>query len=83
MKNKTCLYVTLATIVFLTSCAKVVVVQVPSAPGPTPIKAEGVFYALPQTVLRIQLNVDHSESTNGTFFTYAKVFAPEIGRAHV
>jgi Domain of unknown function (DUF4831) len=40
------------------------------------IKAEGVFYALPKTFIRAQVNVDRTEPTAGTYLKYAEVFVP-------
>jgi hypothetical protein len=64
-----------ATALFLASCAKVVVVPVP-ATGNDRISAEGVFYALPKTFIRVQVNVDHSAFQAGTYLQYAELFVP-------
>jgi hypothetical protein len=58
----------------LSGCAKVVVVPVPTK-GTIP--ADGVLYALPNTVVRVQLKVDRTEKTGGDYAPYAAIFAPD------
>jgi hypothetical protein len=56
-------------------CSKVVVVQVPVPPA-APIRAEGVFYALPRTVVRIGIKVDKAKYVAGPYMKFAAIFAP-------
>jgi hypothetical protein len=57
----------------LFGCAKVVVVPVP-ANQPTP--ANGVIYALPNTVVRISLKIDSTGYQIAKYASYAEIFAP-------
>src|SRR5215467_4890135 len=57
----------------LGGCAKVIVVPVAETPSP----ADGVIYALPNTVVRIQLKVDKVEKSVAPFMLYAPLFAPD------
>jgi uncharacterized protein DUF4831 len=54
-------------------CAKIVVVKVEKPP----VAAEGVIYALPRTVVRVQLKVDRTERKGAPFVAYAPIFAPD------
>jgi hypothetical protein len=54
--------------------AKVVVVKVPTD---SPAPSEGVIYALPNTVVRLQLKIDKIEYTSVRYARYAAIFAPE------
>jgi Domain of unknown function (DUF4831) len=65
-----CLFLTLG--VLLAGCAKVVVVKVPTT---TP--ADGIIYALPNTVVRVQLKLDRTEKSGARYAAYAAIFAPE------
>jgi hypothetical protein len=56
----------------LTGCAKVIVVPVPKT---TP--ANGVIYALPNTVIRVQLKVDQTKKSGARYSLYAAIFAPD------
>lgn len=57
----------------LFGCAKVVVVPVP-ANEPSP--ANGLIYALPNTVIRVSVKVDSTEYQTAKFAAYAAIFAP-------
>ena len=67
------MYGMIAAALAFSGCAKVTVVQVktPSVP------AEGVIYALPNTVVRIQVKVDKVEKQDAPFRDYAPLFAPD------
>jgi hypothetical protein len=66
---------TLVGLLVLVGCtAKVVVVKVPSS---VPAPAEGVIYALPNTVVRAHLKLDKTEYTAARYASYASIFAPE------
>lgn len=54
------------------SCAKVTVVPVTAATRPV----EGVFYALPNTVVRVLLKADQKTATGAPYATWAPIFAP-------
>ena len=69
-----CVHMVLAPILFVVGCAKVVVVKVPAS---APAQAEGVIYALPNTVVRVQLKIDKAEYEGARFAPYAAIFAPE------
>jgi hypothetical protein len=58
----------------ISSCAKLVVEKVPPS-GAVP--ADGVFYALPTTVVRLQLKLDRTVREGAEFVYYAPIFAPE------
>jgi Domain of unknown function (DUF4831) len=54
--------------------AKVIVVKVPTD---KPAVSDGIIYALPNTVVRLQLKVDKTEYTAARYARYAAIFAPE------
>jgi hypothetical protein len=54
------------------SCAKIVVKPVTPNMG-----GEGVFYALPNTVLRVQLKADMKKVTDAPFSQYTAIFVPD------
>lgn len=59
----------------LVGCAaKVVVVK---APTDKPVSSDGVIYALPNTVVRLQLKIDKTDYTAARYALYAAIFAPE------
>jgi hypothetical protein len=66
--------------VFLASCAKIVVVKVPNSPSgqsqTSGMTEDGVFYALPKTVVRIAVKVDHITVKPAPFMKFAPIFAP-------
>jgi hypothetical protein len=82
-----------AVVALLAGCAKIVVVHVPNAKGIAPgaknagddmnpgaaNKPElgGLFYALPKTVVRVGVKVNHSVSTPAPYMKFAAIFAPE------
>lgn len=68
------LYVVSVACLVLAGCAKVVVVPI-KAKVPTP--AEGVIYALPKTVVRIQMKLDKTKLTSAPYIEFAAVFAPD------
>ena len=75
----------------LAGCAKVVVVHVPNteenmagaksvgdnANNSAPTKMEGIFYALPKTIIRVGIKVNHSVATPAPYMKFAAIFAPE------
>ena len=63
-----------AALVACVGCAKVIVVKVPAS---TPAESEGIIYALPNTVVRVQLKVDKAEFTEARYAAYSAIFAPE------
>jgi len=67
-------FMVLGAVLPLVGCAKVVVVKVPTN---APAQADGVIYALPNTVVRVQLKVDKSEYSTARYSAYAAIFAPE------
>jgi hypothetical protein len=71
-KNLTPMFALVVTV--LSGCAKMVVVKVPAS---TPAPAEGVIYALPNTVVRVQLKVDRTEKSGAPYAPYAAIFAPD------
>lgn len=76
MKSKLLLLI-IAT-AFLVSCAKVVVVPVSQvAPGDDKVTADGVFYALPKTVVRLGVKIDHTVAKAAPFMKFAAIFAPD------
>jgi hypothetical protein len=58
-----------------TGCAKLVVVQVPAGQGKK-IPAEGVFYSLPRTVVRVGIKVDKNSYTAAPYMKFARIFVP-------
>src|SRR5436309_351738 len=72
MKRYAC-YCILVLAAFTASCAKLVVVHLPQSGT---VKSEGIFYALPKTFVRAQVNVDHAVAKAGTYMQYADVFVP-------
>lgn len=54
-------------------CARIVVVKLEKDAVP----ATGVIYALPRTVVRVQVKVDKVEKKGVPFRAYAKIFAPD------
>jgi hypothetical protein len=54
------------------ACAKLVVVPVTDK-----LEGEGVFYALPKTVARVQLKVDRTVRTAAPYSRFAPIFAPD------
>jgi hypothetical protein len=60
--------------ILLTSCAKIVVVKVDPASRP---EAAGVFYALPRTVVRVQMKINKTTVIEAPFQKFAAIFAPE------
>ncbi len=59
-------------------CAKVEVVDVPSAasPGAGLAGEDGVFYALPRTVVRVLVKADQTVTRSARFARFAPIFAP-------
>lgn len=68
------LLMTLGALLLLGGCAKLVVVKVPES---NPVPAEGVIYALPNTVVRVQLKVDKTEYEGARYSPFAAIFAPD------
>jgi hypothetical protein len=60
-------------VLFSVGCAKIVVV--PVSPG---LNEEGVFYALPKTVVRVVLNVDREEKKPAPYAMFGAIFAPDV-----
>lgn len=58
----------------LASCAKIVVVPVNED---NRVDREGIFYALPKTVVRTQIKVDRSKVKQAPYMIFAGIFAPE------
>ena len=68
----------LTTIVFsllLAACAKIVVVPI-TAGGELKEKGAGIFYALPQTVIRTEVGVQKTTYSKGQYAQFASIFAP-------
>lgn len=59
-------------LVIQAGCAKIVVVHVVP-----PSSAEGVIYALPKTVARLQIKIDKTKVINAPYVEFAAVFAPD------
>ncbi len=73
MQARRCIMI-LAAVLSLGGCAKVVVKKIPAnAPAP----ADGVIYALPNTVVRVQLKIDKTDYAGAPYAAYAGIFAPE------
>jgi hypothetical protein len=64
----------IAAVLPLAGCAKVVVVKIPAN---APARAEGVIYALPNTVVRVQLKLSKTEYLSARYATYASIFSPD------
>ncbi len=62
----------LLSVILLNGCAKIVVVNVPKAKP----QNDGVFYALPKTVVRVNLVVEKVENKAAPFAEFAEIFAP-------
>jgi len=60
--------------------AKLVVTRVPpeALPPGERLAPDGVFYALPRTVVRVELPVERVETTAGRFAEYARLFFPHL-----
>jgi hypothetical protein len=56
----------------LTGCATITVERVT-----TKTESDGLLYALPNTVVRLQLKVDRSEKSGAPYAEYAAIFAPD------
>jgi hypothetical protein len=67
-------FLMLATVLPLAGCAKVVVVKIPAD---APAQAEGVIYALPNTVVRVKLKVNRTEYGPARYAAYAAIFSPD------
>src|SRR5690348_9237930 len=67
-------WIVIAAAIAVAGCAKVVVVKVDGNKQP----AEGVFYALPRTVIRVDVKIDRKEPkvADVPFMTFADIFAP-------
>lgn len=63
-------------LLLLSGCSKIIVVKVPQ--GSAPPTSDGVIYALPKTVVRVQLKVDKTTRKAAPFATYAAIFAPDL-----
>lgn len=59
-------------LLFSVACAKIVVVPVTSE-----MKGEGMLYALPKTVTRVQLKVGKTVRTAAPYSRFAAIFAPD------
>lgn len=59
---------------WITGCGTIVVESVPQG---TTTPADGVIYALPTTVVRIQLKVDRIEKSGAPYARFAAIFAPD------
>jgi hypothetical protein len=67
----------------LAACtAKLVVIHVPDGVLPADKRPvpEGVFYALPRTVVKVDLPVDRIETRAGRYVEYTKLFFPQLAR---
>jgi hypothetical protein len=60
----------------LAGCSKIIVVRVPQDSAPA--ISDGVIYALPKTVVRVQVKVDKTTRKPAPFASYAAVFAPDL-----
>lgn len=63
-----------AAALLLTGCAKIVVVPVPPRQASP---AEGVIYALPKTVVRVNVKIDRTSRSPARYALFAPIFAPE------
>lgn len=59
------------------ACAKIVVTPINAPNGSPKLKREGLFYALPKTVIRVQLKVDKTTKEDAPFSKFAAIFAPD------
>ncbi len=65
----------LLAVVALGGCAKIKVVKL--TPGlPKPPSANGLFYALPKTIMRVALTVEQTKRTGAPFIDFAPIFVP-------
>ena len=67
----------LVSVLLLTGCGKIVVVPLQSSAS-APVVADGIIYALPKTVVRVQLKVDKTTRQGAPFAPYAAIFAPDF-----
>ena len=67
----------LASALLFAACAKIVVTPINVPAGSTKLKKEGLFYALPKTVVRVQLKVDKTIKEDAPFSKFAAIFAPD------
>lgn len=68
------LVLTMAALLFA-ACAKVVVLPV-KTPADPKLNTEGVFYALPKTVVRVDVKIDRTVLTAAPYMHFAAIFAP-------
>jgi hypothetical protein len=66
----------LSSLVLLAGCSRIVVKHLTAADAPA--IANGVIYALPKTVVRIQAKIDKTVSKGAPFSDYAPIFAPNL-----
>ena len=74
---RVCRVVMVAALVSTSACATVSVRHV--TPSSTPegrLKEEGVFYALPKTVAKVQVKIEKTEKTAAPYLIFAPIFAP-------
>lgn len=64
----------------LTGCfeSKVVTTKVPNGPLPNPAKMNGVFYALPRTVVKVDVPVVRVDKKPGKYQKFAECFFPDV-----
>jgi hypothetical protein len=63
------------------ACAKIVVIPLKSGASLPKVKQEGLFYALPKTVVHVQLKVDKTVKKDAPYSDFAAIFAPDGQRA--
>ena len=66
----------LVVMAFTCACATVDVRHVVPATGDARLKEEGVFYALPKTVAKVQVKVEKTAKTIAPYMMFAPIFAP-------
>lgn len=67
----------LATISTGSCSSKIVVVHVPTGSLEAKLPADGIFYALPRTVITVEIPVELTESKPGKYADFAPIFFPD------
>src|ERR1035437_8152170 len=69
-----------AALAFTSCTGKIVVTKVPSAQTPK-APMDGVYYALPQTVIQVSQPIDRVELSAGKYVAYLPLFFPKIAES--
>lgn len=78
MKRLIYLVILLLAAVSVVSCSsKMVVVHIPASSRDAKLPADGIFFALPRTVITVDIPVELTESKPGKFADLAPVFLPD------